>query len=142
MISIPNDCQSAVQALAEAGFDGLASALELLLNEVMLIERSEFLGASPYERTPGRRGHANGFKDKTLHTRVGDLQLKVPQARQSDFYPQVLAARKNRPPIRPFADAHAATAPNALPSSCRDLAHRRRLHLTSLARKPAMLASQ
>jgi transposase-like protein len=83
-------CQSAIQVLTEAGFDGLASALELLLNEVMVIERSQFLGAAPYERTKERRGHANGFKDKTLHTRVGDLQLKVPQARDSEFYPQVL----------------------------------------------------
>ena len=56
----------------------------------MIIERSVFLGAAPYERTEARRGHANGFKGKTLHTRVGDLQLKVPQARESDFYPQVL----------------------------------------------------
>lgn len=85
-----NVCQSAVQVLLDAGFDGLASALELLLNEVMKIERNEFLGAAPYERSETRRGHANGFKDKTLHTRVGDLALKVPQARDSDFYPQVL----------------------------------------------------
>ncbi|MDA0657967.1 MAG: IS256 family transposase [Planctomycetota bacterium] len=85
-----NVCQSAVQVLTEFGFDGLAAALQLLLNEAMKVERSQFLGAAPYERTDQRRGHANGFKDKTVHTRVGDLELKVPQARDVDFYPQTL----------------------------------------------------
>jgi putative transposase len=89
-LSQSNVCQSAVQVLAEAGFDGLAKALELLFNEAMKIERTEFLGAAPYERSERRRGQANGFKDKTVQTRVGNLELKVPQARESDFYPQTL----------------------------------------------------
>jgi transposase-like protein len=89
-LSQSNVCQSAIQVLAESGFDGLAKALELLFNEAMKIERTEFLGAAPYERSETRRGQANGFKDKTVHTRVGDLELRVPQARESDFYPQTL----------------------------------------------------
>ena len=83
--------QAAIQVLAEHGFDGLAQVLELLLNEVMKIERSETLHAAPYERTDERQGYANGFKDKTMTTRVGDLHLKVPQTRDVDFYPQSLA---------------------------------------------------
>jgi len=80
----------AIQLLAEHGFDGLAEVLELLLNEVMRIERCEVLGAAPYQRTETRQGYANGFKDKTVHSRVGDLHLKVPQTRDVDFYPQSL----------------------------------------------------
>ena len=80
----------AIQLLAEHGFDGLAEVLELLLNEVMKIERCEVLGAAPYQRTQQRRGYANGFKGKTLHTRVGDLHLEVPQTRDVEFYPQAL----------------------------------------------------
>jgi len=80
----------AIQLLAEHGFDGLAEVLELLLNEVMKIERCEALGAAPYQRTQQRRGYANGFKGKTLHTRVGDLHLEVPQTRDVEFYPQAL----------------------------------------------------
>lgn len=80
----------AIQLLAEHGFDGLAEVLELLLNEVMKIERCEVLGAAPYQRTEERQGYANGFKDKTVRTRVGDLHLKVPQTRDVDFYPQAL----------------------------------------------------
>ena len=76
--------------LIESGFDGMARAMELLLNEAMKLERSAVLGARPYERTPGRRGHANGFKPKTVHARVGDLELAVPQTRGVPFYPSSL----------------------------------------------------
>ena len=54
------------------------------------LERSEFLGAEPYERTSRRRDHANGFKDKTVATRVGRLKLKIPQVRHLSFYPKSL----------------------------------------------------
>jgi transposase-like protein len=76
--------------LIESGFDGMAHAMELLLNEAMKLERSAVLGALPYERTPSRRGHANGFKAKTMHSRVGDLELAVPQTRGVPFYPSSL----------------------------------------------------
>lgn len=78
------------EILSEQGFDGLASALEVLLNELMLIEREQHLGAAAYERSEGRRGYANGFKPKRMRTRVGELALQVPQTRDSQFYPSVL----------------------------------------------------
>ena len=57
----------------------------------MKVERSMALGAGPHERTPDRRGYANGFKDKTVATRVGALALKVPQVRgEVEFYPSAL----------------------------------------------------
>jgi transposase-like protein len=83
-------CREAIQLLAEHGFDGLAEVIELLLNEVMKIERCEALGAAPYQRTEQRRGYANGYKDKTVHSRIGDLHLNVPQTRDVEFYPQAL----------------------------------------------------
>ena len=46
--------------------------------------------ADPYERTTRRRDHANGFKDKTVATRVGRLKLKIPQVRHLSFYPKSL----------------------------------------------------
>ena len=64
--------------------------LEKLFNLAMGVERSEFLGAEPYERTSQRRGHANGYKDKKISTRVGELRLKIPQVRGLSFYPQSL----------------------------------------------------
>jgi len=80
----------AIELLAEQGFDGLPEAIATLLNQVMLIERSKHLHAEHYERSSERSGYANGFKPKTLQTRVGSLELSVPQVRDSDFYPSVL----------------------------------------------------
>ena len=48
------------------------------------------MGAEPYERTSRRRDQANGFKDKTIATRVGRLKLKIPQVRTLSFYPKSL----------------------------------------------------
>jgi putative transposase len=79
-----------IQLLAEHGFEGMAQVMELLLNEVMKWERSAALQAAPYERSEKRRGHANGFKPKTVSTRVGPLKLKVPQTRGVEFYPSAL----------------------------------------------------
>jgi len=79
-----------IQVLDEHGFDGMAHAIEILVNEAMKIERSEVLRADPYERTDQRRGYANGFKPKTLATRVGKVELQVPQTRDVEFYPKSL----------------------------------------------------
>jgi len=79
------------QALIENGLEGLSEALRLLLNEVMKLERTVALQATPYERSPERQGYANGFKPKTLRTRVGTIALQVPQVRgELDFYPSCL----------------------------------------------------
>lgn len=79
-----------LELLVEAGFDGMAQAMAMLVNEAMKLERSAVLHALPYERTPERRGQANGYKPKTVHTRVGDLHLEVPQTRDVPFYPSSL----------------------------------------------------
>lgn len=93
----PSECYSEsnlldqmIQVLDEHGFDGMASAIQILVNEAMKIERSETLRAAPYERTSERRGYANGFKPKTLATRVGQVELQVPQTRGVEFYPKSL----------------------------------------------------
>jgi len=79
-----------LELLTTNGFDGLAEAVTVLLNSAMVAERSEYLGAAPYERCAQRVSYANGFKDKALKTRLGSLSLKVPQTRDSEFYPQSL----------------------------------------------------
>ena len=86
----PIAIREAVQALADNGFDGMAQAMELLLNECMKVERQQALGVGPYQRGEARRGQANGFKPKQLKTRVGPLNLQVPQVRGASFYPKAL----------------------------------------------------
>jgi len=81
----------AVELLKTNGFDGLAEAVTILLNSAMVAERSEHLGVAAYERSASRMGYANGYKDKFLKTRLGTLSLKVPQTRDSEFYPQSLS---------------------------------------------------
>jgi putative transposase len=73
--------------LTEAGFDGMGEAFRVLLNEAMNPERQKYLGAGPYERSDGRKDYANGYKPKTIKTRVGELELAVPQVRGGGFYP-------------------------------------------------------
>ena len=80
----------AVQLLAENGFEGMANAMQILFNEAMKLERTEYLNAAPYQRTEDRRTYANGFKNKTVNSRLGKLELSVPQTRDSQFYPSAL----------------------------------------------------
>jgi len=85
-----NQFELAMELLIENGFDGIAGAMTILLNAAMKIERSRFLRAEPYERNEQRQGYANGYKPKTVKTRVGKVTLAVPQTRDSQFYPTSL----------------------------------------------------
>jgi putative transposase len=82
--------ESAVEQLKVNGFDALAEAVTVLMNSAMVAERTDYLGVAPYERSVNRVSYANGYKDKALKTRLGTLSLKVPQTRDSEFYPQSL----------------------------------------------------
>ena len=79
-----------IKLVSEQGFEGLGEAVQLLFNEAMKIERSKHLNAEPYERTAERNDYANGFKPKKVKSRVGELELSVPQVRNSEFYPSCL----------------------------------------------------
>lgn len=86
-----NTVETVMERLIENGFDGFADVMRILLNEAMKIERDHALGAGPYERSDARKGHANGFKPKTVHTRMGPLTVDVPQVRGDvQFYPSAL----------------------------------------------------
>ena len=78
------------QIISEQGMAGLGSVFQVLLNQAMLIERDRYLGAASYERTETRTGYANGFKPKGLKTRIGTLDLSIPQVRDGEFYPTFL----------------------------------------------------
>jgi len=89
-LSQPSPFEPVLELLTEQGSDGLLEAARILLDAAMLFERERFLNAAPDERTPERRDYANGFKPKRLRTRLGELDLRIPQVRHSDFYPQAL----------------------------------------------------
>lgn len=86
-----NKLDAVMEMLIENGFEGFADVLRILLNEAMKIERDQALGAQLYQRTDTRRGYANGYKPKTVDTRIGKLSVDVPQVRGDvDFYPSSL----------------------------------------------------
>jgi transposase-like protein len=86
-----NKMNIVMELLTENGFEGFADVLRILLNEAMKIGRGYAPGAGLYERTDSRRGYANGYKPKTVDTRIGRLNVAVPQVRGDvDFYPSAL----------------------------------------------------
>lgn len=78
------------EVLSEHGVEGFRPVMEWLLNAAMKAERSEFLKAAPNERTEDRIGYANGYKGKTVQTRMGELRVEIPQVRGLSFYPKSL----------------------------------------------------
>jgi len=76
--------------------DGLKFLLERLLNETMQSEVAAHVQAGVHERSEGRRGHRNGYKPRTLKTRVGELELQVPQVRACEPYHPSMFAKWQR----------------------------------------------
>ena len=65
--------------------DGLKKLLTWFFNLVMQLEALEQSGAEPYERIETRTAQRNGYKERSLKTRVGELILKKPQFRDRSF---------------------------------------------------------
>lgn len=83
--------EQALEEIIRHGMEGLESAISVLINEAMKIERSRAVGADPWQRTADRRGYANGYKPRTLNSRIGKLSLRMPQVRGGvSFYPSAL----------------------------------------------------
>ena len=76
--------------LIDKGFDGLPDLIRIFLNATMKTEREQHLQAKEYERNESRKGYANGYKPKTVKTRLGEITFSVPQVREGGFYPSVL----------------------------------------------------
>jgi len=79
-----------LEQIASQGLDVLPQLMRTIINAAMEAERQQHLGVSRYERSPERRGYANGFKPKTMTTRVGEITFAVPQVRDGSFYPSAL----------------------------------------------------
>ena len=71
------------------GQDGLAKLVENVLNQILEAQVSESLNAEPYERSEDRAGYRNGSRVRQLYTRVGPVQLQVPQTRDGSFSTEI-----------------------------------------------------
>ena len=70
--------------------EAVPEMIRVLINQAMQVERAKYLQADEYERTEERKGHANGYKPKTVRTRMGEITFAVPQVREGGFYPSAL----------------------------------------------------
>ncbi|MBB2713070.1 IS256 family transposase [Rhizobium sophoriradicis] len=75
----------AVKDILLSNPDGLHEVIRAVMQEVLEAEMDEALGAAKGERTPERLGYRSGHYGRTLMTRVGKLELRVPQDRSGHF---------------------------------------------------------
>src|SRR3569832_640499 len=71
------------------GSDFLRPLVQEVVQQVLEADMDEALGAEKGERTPNRLGYRSGYYGRTLVTRVGKLELRVPQDRQGRFRTEV-----------------------------------------------------
>jgi len=81
--------QELMKLLTEEG--ALKGALQVILQEVLECEMEQSLQAAKGERTGGRQGYRSGYYGRSLITRVGKLELRVPQDRQGRFSTELFA---------------------------------------------------
>ncbi|MFC3119307.1 transposase [Jhaorihella thermophila] len=94
-----------LEQLIEHGADDMASVSARAFELAMRIARERFLAAGHYERTPSRRGYANGTKPKRIDTPAGWISVQIPKTagREGEpFFPPIAGAR---PPLGTGADA-------------------------------------
>ena len=83
--------------LLEKAGDGdfLRAVAEAVLQLLMESDVEGQIGAGRYERSGERITWRNGYRDRTLDTRLGTLQLRIPKLRQGSYFPPFLEARKS-----------------------------------------------
>ena len=122
-----------VHLAMEHGPDAMAAAFATLMNHAMQIERELVLQAESHQRTAERQGYANGYKPKTLNTRVGQVELRIPQTRgyQDEsgrpFYPKALdrGVRSERAMVLAMAEMYVCARTRTMGLASRALAEMR-----------------
>jgi putative transposase len=74
--------------------DFLRTVAEAVLQLLMEADAEGLIGAGRHERSPERLNYRNGYRDRALDTRLGALQLRVPELRQGSYFPPFLEPRK------------------------------------------------
>ena len=89
-MTYPNDFTLPIgllEQISAGGLDFLPELFQIMINTAMQLERQKYLEAEAYERTENRQGYANGYKPKTVKTRLGNITFDIPQVREGGFYP-------------------------------------------------------
>jgi transposase-like protein len=89
------DSMALIELMQKAdGGDFLRSLAEAVLQLLMEADVDGLIGASRHERSTERVSYRNGYRDRSLDTRVGSLQLRIPKLRQGSYFPPFLEPRK------------------------------------------------
>lgn len=90
-----DDRMALLEALQKAD-DGnfLRSLAETVLQILMEADVEGLIGAGRYERSGERSTWRNGYRDRSLDTRLGQLNLRIPKLRTGSYFPPFLEARK------------------------------------------------
>ncbi len=91
--------QSAVTDLLEVrrtgeAIDLIRESVRTVLQELIEAEAAEVIGAARYERTESRVNERNGARRRTLSTKAGDIDLRIPKLRKGSFFPLILEPRR------------------------------------------------
>src|SRR5689334_15672911 len=91
--------QSAVSDLLEVlrtgeAVDLIRESVRTVLQELIEAEATEFVGAARYERSESRVNERNGARPRTLSTKAGDIDLRIPKLRKGSFFPLILEPRR------------------------------------------------
>jgi len=91
--------QSAVSDLLEVlrtgeAVDLIRESVRTVLQELIEAETTEAIGAARYERTDTRTNERNGSRPRTLSTKAGDIDLRIPKLRKGSFFPLILEPRR------------------------------------------------
>lgn len=90
-----DDKMALVELLEKAGDgDFLRAVAEAVLQLLMETDVESVIGAGRHERSPERLTYRNGHRPRSLDTRLGSLQLRIPKLRQGSYFPPFLEARK------------------------------------------------
>lgn len=76
--------------------EGMRRRLETVVNVGMREQATAHVGADEHERSQSSRGYRNGSKPRKFKTRLGELELSVPQVRNCEPHPPSLFARRQR----------------------------------------------
>ena len=79
------------KAMIEQDADFLKEGVRVLSQALMEMEVEQHVGAARHERTAGRNGQRNGYRQRSWDTRVGTVELKVPRVRDGGYFPSLSA---------------------------------------------------
>jgi len=90
-----DDRMALVDLLQKSGDgDFLRAVAEAVLQILMEADVEGLIGAGRHERSAERLNYRNGYRERSLDTRLGSLQLRIPKLRQGSYFPGFLEHRR------------------------------------------------